>query len=1048
MRNILFKKSIRFLSLFLFVPLWLGAQNIIVTGKVTDKSGEALVGVSVTEKGTSTGTASDADGNYSLSVSRDATLNFNYVGYAPQSVSVQGKNQINVTLEEDTKALGEVVVIGYGTQRKEAVTGSVASIGGNAMRDVPAGDITNALQGRVAGVQMSQTSTKPGSTMQIRIRGTRSINADNDPLIVLDGIPFAGMNIGDISPNDIKSIDILKDASATAIYGSRGANGVIIVTTYSGNKNQQAQLNYSGYFGWKTAIKYPMMNATDYAALRARANLNPTPGLDEPVNADGSYTSNTDWQDLFFRTGIVTNHDLSVTGGTEQSSYKFGVGFYDDQAVIPDQWYKRYSLRGSLDQKIGILRLGFTTNNNFNITNGASIGIYGVLSKTPVADAYNADGSIKTRISMPQDQNTYVYSRSIINALGDQFADITNAFGSYNSLYAELSIPGVEGLKARVNLGGNYRQSSGGTYRGIGVMNDTPTAPNSATITNILSYSWTDENLITYDRTFNEKHQISVVAMYSAEQDFYNKSAISRKNIAADNIQFYNLGQSLTGDPNDISIDPAQTDYPSNHPNGQDYWVSGLESVMGRIMYSFDNRYMISATVRSDGSSRLAPGHQWHTYPAISAGWNINKESFMQNVSWIDALKLRLGWGQTSNQSVPPYSTLGQLSVLPANFGSSPFMGYYVTQLPNPNLGWEYSITTNVGLDFTLLKNRLSGTFEYYSTNTNNLLLSVNMPSSTGVSSYMANVGSTSNKGWELTLNGTIIKTRDWQWDAGVNFTGNRNRITALASGATEDKTNWLFVGHPINVIYDWKKLGIWQESEADQVKLDVGPAGVPGMIKVQYTGSTPADGGQNVIGDNDKQVLDADPNWTGGFSTRVAYKGFDLNLIGTFQNGGILNSTLYGPNSTLNWEDGRRGQLQIDYWTPDNPNGKFPDPAVNVRSQSAPLYSSTLAYFSGTYLKLGTATLGYNFDPKMQWIKKTGIQKLRVYFTVQNPLILFSPYHSQSGMDPETNSYGYDTGNQATLNGATGSYLNRMLVVGYNTPCTHNYMLGLNITF
>jgi len=1042
MKKIIFGKSIRFLFVFLVIPLWLSAQDISVSGKVTDKSGEALIGVSITEKGTTNGVASDADGNYSLTISRNATLEFLYLGYATQTISVQGRSLINVVMQEDTKALGEVVVIGYGTQRREAVTGSVANIGGNDIREVPAGDLTNALQGRVAGVQMSQTSTKPGSTMQIRIRGTRSINASNDPLVVLDGIPFAG-TIGDITPEDIKSIDILKDASATAIYGSRGANGVILVTTYSGNKNQSAQVSYSGYFGWKEAIKYPMMNATDYAALRNRANdaLNTKGGGDEPRDDNGDYTANTDWQNLFFRTGIVTSHDLSVMGGSEKGSYKFGAGYYDDQAVIPLQWYNRYSIRGSVDQKIGILRVGFTTNNNFNITSGSSIGLNSMLSISPLVDPYNPDGSFKRTVAMPQD-TYWVYTRSSLSDLGDSYANQTKAFGSYNSAYAELSIPGVDGLKARVNLGGNYRQSNYGSYTGAGTFNTNPTSQTNATISNSLTYNWTDENLLTYDHTFAEKHNLNIVAMYSAEQTFYNKYTISRKNIAADFFQYYNLGESSTDSNDDITINPG-TPSGATTPD-QDYQVSGLESWMGRVMYSYDDRYMISATLRSDASSRLAPGHQWHTYPAVSVGWNIGKEAFMKDVSWLDALKIRLGWGQTSNQAIAPYATLGKLSTVPYNFGSAGYTtGLSVSSLPNPYLGWEYSKTTNAGLEFALFKNRLSGTFELYNTDTKDLLLNVNLPPTSGVSSYTGNVGATNNKGWELTLNGTIIKSRDWQWDAGVNFTGNKNKIVSLASGQQEDINNWLFVGHPLNVIYDYKNIGIWQQNDPYMNILEPGSSNKPGMIKVQYTGDYNPDGTPTrQIGSADQQVIDCDPNWVGGFNTRVAYKGIDLTVVGSFQNGGIVNSTLYGSAGYINSEDGRRGNIQIDYWTPTNLNAKFPDPN-GPKASNNPKYGSTLGYFSGTYLKVGTATLGYNFDPK--FIQKAGIQRLRVYFTVQNPLILFSPYHSQSGMDPQTNSYANDGSMMSVPYSAA---LSRLLTVGYNTPESHNYMIGLNVTF
>jgi TonB-linked SusC/RagA family outer membrane protein len=1001
---------------------------------VKDATNATLPGVNIKILGASTGTSTDLDGNYSIKVPANAKLEFSFVGYSAQVINVNSKTVLNVTLLEDTKALNEVVVVGYGTQRKEAVTGSVASVKGDALRDVPAANISEALQGQVAGVDMSQTSTKPGTTMQIRIRGTRSINATNDPLVVLDGIPFAG-TIADISTDDIKSIDILKDASATAIYGSRGANGVILVTSYSGNKGQKAQISYNAYYGVKDAIEYPMMNATQYAALRARAGLNKVPGLDEPytTNTDGSisYLSNTDWQSLFYRTGTVQSHDLSVSGGSDKGSYKFGAGYYNDEAVIPDSYYTRYSLRASVDQQVGIFRLGFTTNDNYNLTNGASLGMYGVLSMSPVADPFNTDGSLKRTVRMPQDEQ-WVYTRSSMAALGDQFADQTKAFGSYNSAYGEVNIPEVEGLKARVNLGANYRQSNGGTYTGEGVFSASPTTPNVATINNSLTTNWAVENLLTYDHVFSQKHRVNAVAMYSAEQTMYNVSAISRQNIAGDNFQYFNLGQSSTSSNDDITIDP----------NAQVYQLSGLESYMGRVMYSYDDRYMLSATFRSDASSRLATGHKWHSYPAISAGWNINKEPFMKDINWIDALKLRLGYGQTSNQSVAPYATLGLLSTQPYNFGSTYATGYNVSTLPNPNLGWEYSITKNAGLDFSILKNRLSGTMEYYVTDTKDLLLSVNLPVTSGVSSYMGNVGSTQNKGWELSLHGVILDNLNgWTWEAGINIYGNKNKIVQLSSGETQDINNWLFVGHSLNVIYDYKKIGIYQTTaEAQEYE---GSAGQAGMIKVLYTGTYNANGTPTrTIGAADKQIIDCDPNFMGGFNTRVAYKGFDLSLVGTFQNGGILNSTLYGAAGYLNLEDGRRGQIQINYWTPTNTSGTFPDPN-GPKDSNNPKYGSTLGYFSASYLKVKTITLGYNVNPK--WIKKAGIAKLRVYCTVQNPFVLFSPYHTQSGMDPETNSYANDASTSAV---PYASNLSRLLTVGYNTPVTHNYMMGINVTF
>ena len=1016
-------KCFGFLILMFVFSFHANAQTT-VTGTVSDANGP-IPGANVNLKGTKTGVSTSFDGNYSISnVPSNGVLIFSFLGLKSKEVSVNGQKNINVVLEEDLSSLKEVVVIGYGAQRKEAVTGSVASISGSVMREVPSANVTQALQGRIAGVQMSQTSTKPGATMQIRIRGTRSLTAGNDPLVVLDGIPFAG-TLADLSPDDIKSIDILKDASATAIYGSRGANGVILVSSNKGSKGQKAQISYNAYTGYKTAVKYPMMEGPKYVELRKLAGKNLVNGLDE------SNDVNTDWQDLFYRTGIVTSHDIGVSGGSEKGNYNFGANYYKDEAVIPGSEYTRYSIRAALDQELGLFKIGFSSNNNFSITDGAGLGMYGVLSMSPIANPYNADGSLKRTVRMPQDEN-WVYTRESMGNLGDKWVDRGKTYGSYNSAYAELKIPAVEGLKARVNLGGNYRTSNTGNYTGIGVFNSNPNNPNVASISNSLTTSWTIESLLTYDHTFAQKHKVNALAMYSAEQTSYNGSSISRKNIAGDSFQYFNLGQTSTGDNNDITI----------NSDNQGYWQSGLMSYMARVMYSYDDRYMISATFRSDASSRLAPSNQWHSYPAVSAGWNINKESFLRDVNWIDSLKLRGGYGQTSNQSVQPYATLGYLSTRPYNFGSTNATGYYVSTLPNPNLGWEYSITTNYGLDFSILKNRLSGTVEYYTTDTKDLLLSVNLPVTSGVSSYVGNVGSTQNKGWEASLNGVILDNYNgWTWEMGANISSNKNKLVALASGTTEDKTNWWFVGKPLNVIYDYKKAGIWQtDAEAKQYE---GAAGAAGMIRVEYTGTYNADGTPTrLIGADDRQVMNADPDFQGGFNTRVAYKGFDISVVGLFQSGGILNSTLYGSNGYLNINDGRRGQIDVDYWTPDNTGANFPKPGGPTESNN-PKYGSTLGYFDGSYVKLKTITIGYNLNK--DWIKTAGMERLRLYCTIQNPWVIYSPYHKQSGMDPETNSYANDGTNMAV---AYAPNLSRLLTVGYNTPQSRNFILGLNITF
>lgn len=1016
-KQIINYRIVTLIILMSFIPLLAMSQTVTIKGVIKDVSGEPVVGASITETGTSNGIIADLDGNFTLKVSPKATLTISFMGYRTQTVSVAGKTSLSIILEEDTQLLGEVVVVGYGVQRKEAVTGSVASIKNEAIREVPASDITQALQGRIAGVDMSQTSSKPGSSMQIRIRGTRSLNASNDPLIVLDGIPFAG-SMSDINPNDIKSIDILKDASATAIYGSRGANGVLLITTNKGLVGAKAQVSYNGYVGLKTLFaKYPMMNSDEFVKLREYANKFQN-GVDEDNDV------NTDWQDLLYKNSMVTNHDLSVLGGTEKGSYNFGVGYYRDESLLPSQNYTRYSMRGTLDQEVGkYLKFGFITNNNYAVSNGGNLGVYTTLSTTPISNPYNADGTWKRTVKMSNDEH-WVYSRATVDALGDKWIDQTRAFGSYNTIYGETKIPGVEGLKYKINIGLNYRQNNTGNYTGEGVFNSTPDNPSSAAISNSHTTQWTVENLLTYDRTFAEKHSLNVVALYSAEETSYNSSHMSATGIPSDAFQFYNLGHATK----EIVVNP---DY-------QGYYKSGLTSWMGRAMYSYNDRYMLSVAFRSDGSSRLAPGHKWHTYPAVSAGWNIQKESFMENVNWLDNLKVRVGYGQTSNQSVPSYKTLGLLGTRPYNFGDTNSVGYYVSELPNPSLGWEYSETWNYAFDFSLFNNRLSGTVEYYVQNTKDLLLSVNLPSTSGVGSYMANVGKSQNKGFELSLNGTILDNLNgWTWDLGVNLYANKNKLVSLASGQTRDENNWWFVGHPIDVIYDYEKVGLWQEGDKYRDILE--PGGNAGMIKVKYTGEYNTDGSPvRQINADDRQIIDVNPDFQGGFNTRVGYKGFDLSIVGAFKSGGKLISTLYSSAGYLNMLTGRRNNVKVDYWTPENTGAKYPKPG-GIESSNNPKYGSTLGYFDASYLKVRTITLGYDFKPDLT--KKLGVTKLRVYATVQNPFVLFSPYHDESGMDPETNSYGDE-------NQAVASYKERLLVIGTNTPATRNYLIGLNVTF
>ena len=1010
-------KSFGVLMMLCLLSVVAYAQSISVSGTVVDDLGEPVPGANVLQKGTTNGVLTDIDGKFSLQVPNGATLVISYIGYLTQEVKAAAK--VNVVLREDAKALEDVVVIGYGTARRSDLTGSIASMGGESLREVASSDITEALQGRIAGVDLTSTNTQPGASMQIRIRGQRSLTASNDPLIVLDGIPFMGQ-LNDIAPSSIKSMDILKDASSTAIYGARGANGVIMITTFKGAQEQPAQVKYSGYVGFAWAQKFPMMNGEQLAKLRdIRGQY--TDGPDE------SRGTNTDWQDLFFRTGVQTNHNINVSGGNKGGSYNVGVGYNNNKGVVPTQGFERFNVSANFDQKVGnYFRFGMTTNTSYSITKGSQLGLYGVLSASPLVNPYNEDGTFKHGYESAADQS-WTMTRETVEAVQDTWINEQTALASYNSVFAEVTQPWIKGLSYRINLGGNARFNKQGSFTGTGVSSFNEQNPNSASLTRNQSINWTIENLITYDNTFADKHHLNVVGMYSAEQTTWDQTSISGQEIPAEYFQFYNIGYA----ERNLSVPTG----------GQGYSQSGLMSWMGRAMYTYDDKYMLSVAVRSDASSRLSTGKKWHTYPAVSIGWNINKEKFLKNVEWLDQLKIRVGYGETSNQSISPYSTLGSLAVRKYNFGDDTFLkGYYVSALPNPDLGWEFSQTWNYGLDFGFFGGRLSGTFEYYTQSTKDLLLNVVLPSTSGVSGYTGNVGETSNKGFEFSVNGTIFDNYNgWTWKAGLNFYANRNKIVKLATGEDDIANGW-FIGHPIDVIYDQKKIGLWQEGDKYLEILE--PGGNVGMIKVEYTGDYNADGTPTrAIDSNDRQVMDLEPDLMGGFNTTVSWKGLDLTVIGSFKFGGKLVSTLYNGSGYLNLLTGRRGNVDVDYWTPENTGAAFPNPA-GIISGDSPKYASTLGYFDADYFKIRTITLGYNFKQSM--LKHIGLKNLRVYASVQNPFTI-SSYTRLSGQDPEPNTMSNNGGFNATTMGNAG---HGIPVVGTNAPFTRNFLVGLDVTF
>ena len=1010
------------------------AQAQTVKGVVKDQNGDAVIGATVKVLGSRGGTVTDSKGQYSIEAPSGSILSVSYIGYLTKQIRLRGENTVDIVLMEDNTTLKDIVVIGYGTQRKESVTGSVANVSAEKLMENPSSNITQALQNRIAGVDMQQTNSQPGAEMRIRIRGQRSLTASNDPLIVLDGIPFLGQ-LSDINPSDIKSLDILKDASATAIYGSRGANGVIMVTTNKGSLDTPAKVTYNGYVNFKTLFnKFPMMEGEKYVQMRKLAGKY-TNGLDERDDV------NTDWQDLFFENGVSHSHDITVSGGTQSGTYSFGGSYNHDEGVIPTQKFDRFTLRANIEQKIGnFVRVGLSSTNTYNTKEGTQLGVYNALNMSPITDPYNADGSLKRVVHLGSD-DIFVLTKDVIKANEEQWRQDTNTLATYNSLFGEIECPWLQGLKYRVNLGLNYRGTQIGGFTGKGFNSVNEKELSSASMQNQTYKNYAVENVLSFDRTFNDKHQLNLVGMFSAEQTRYTQTHMSGRNVP-DYFQYYNIGAATQ----DVTV----------NPDWNKYWQAGLLSWMGRVMYSYDNRYMISAAVRADASSRLASGHQWHTYPALSLGWNIAREKFMENLNWIDNLKIRVGYGQTANQAIDAYTTLGSLGTTKYNFGPTGYAtGYYPNALANKELGWEYSETYNYGLDFSFFNGRLSGTLEYYTMQTKDVLNKVNLPSTGGVSSYTANIGKTENKGFEASLNGIILdKKNGWTWEAGVNISLNRNKLVKLASGeGGRDEGNGWFEGYPIDVLYDYEKVGLWNTDDPDWQYFEImEPGGNEGMIKVnggryteaeQKAGTIPE--GKNVgdpraVGPQDRQIISLEPDFVGGFNTRIAYKNIDLNIIGAFQCGGKLISTLYGGSGYLNLLTGRRGNVDVDYWTPENKGAEFPKPG-GIQSGDNQKYASTLGIFDGGYLKIRNITLGYNFSG--EWMKNVGISSLRLYAAVQNPFVISSSYHSMSGLDPEPNSISDQGQFHATKIGG-----HALPVVGTNAPCTRNYLIGLNLSF
>lgn len=971
-----------------------------ISGTVIDEKGEPVIGASILVDETSNGTITNIDGEYSLTgVPENSTLTISYVGYKTIKLKASDKNLANIVLQEDSELIDEVVVVGYGTVKKRDLTGSVASLSSDVISSVPATSAVEALQGRASGVVVSTSNWSPGETPSILIRGKRSINASNDPLFVVDGIPVTG-GMGEISPSDIESMEVLKDASATAIYGSRGANGVIIITTKQG-KEGKTQIDYNGYVGVQTIQnKLDLMNGAEYAEYTREAYrnsngsnkyLSDTPNkeqdmllpmfkqdpyvlesvmmaYDENGNYDPSKIRSYNWFDDVTRNGLITDHQLNIRGGGAKTNFMASVTYNKTEGIMKDKDYERYSIRFNISHNINkYIKFGGQTQYSHSVQNrgsGMETDMY-LYRITPLGRFINEDGTYPGLVG--GDSQMYNPLMNIVKGAVDRPLKTSRYLGSY---FVDIKFP-IKGLSFRSNLGIDSRTvqdyeyfASATTERQLG---------NSAASNSVKKYSMiTWENYFTYNRDFNEKHSLGVTLLQSIQQDLKETLGASVQNTPSDILKYYDLASGLL-------IDGVDSDYVK--------W--NMASFMGRINYNYLGRYLLTVSARYDGSSRLADGHKWVLFPSAALAWRISDESFMKSLSWVDNLKLRLGYGKTGNSSVDPYQTRGKLGKkrYVYNNGATEIMGYAPSLMANSTLTWETTDQWNIGLDFGFLKNRINGSIELYLQNTHDLLLERQLPVVSGFSSVMSNVGSTRNKGIEITLNTRNIQTKNFTWSTDWMFSANKEEIVELYNGKSDDIGNRWFIGNPIDVYYNYEKIGIWQNTPEDLAEMakfnEEGGNFTVGSIKLRDVD------GDYKITDKDKVILgNKRPKFVASLVNNIEYKGFDFSIFLYASVGRMLKNDI-----ELMEKPGRANTVRVNYWTPNNPTNDFPRPSADTEKLD---YISTIGYDKADFLRIRNITLGYTLPKDLT--QKVMLNKVRFYLSANNPFI----FTNFTGVDPE----------------------------------------------
>lgn len=967
-----------------------------IAGHITDSRGEALAGatVRIVEQGLTVKT--DADGRYSTTVPQgEYTVSVSYIAYVSQirgglMVAANAQVVADFVLADQHSALHEVIVVGYGTQRRGDLTGAVASVSGEEIGEIPATNAIQALKGKAPGVDVFNSGNEPGGGIDIRIRGEKSISGSNSPLIVMDGIPIAG-GLNELNPQDIVSIEILKDASATAIYGSRASNGVVLITTKRGQSGK-TRINYDAYYGISTLNnKLDLMDGEQFAQLRREANRTSRSDGTYPADTDLfddialrslAAGTHTDWQDLAYRNGSKQNHQLGVNGGNDRTQFAISLNYFGENGLLSDVFYKRGGIRVNLDHQVNNrLKVGISSFGSRSKQTAQTNDIYdNIVRLNPLGVPYDEEGQPLFRPTNDEGQRVNPLS-DLDNQLDERLA--TRLFAS---VYGEYKL--AEGLTYRLNIGPELEYGKRGYFYGT-LTTATQGGVTRAGISDSDIASVTVENLLNFSRNLGNGHKLEATALQSYQEQVTKTSFVNVSNLPYDTQLYHSIN--TAAEINGV---------------GSNYQKWQLLSYMARVNYNYLGRYFVTLTSRADGSSRFAPGKKWSFFPSAAVAWRVSDESFMADATWLSDLKLRASYGVTGNTGISPYQTFSLLGKTAYAFGEKSGAGFLPSTISNPDLKWETTSQTNVALDFGVWRNRITGSVEYYHANTDDLLLYRSLPGSTGFEEVLQNIGALRNRGLEVALQSTLVDGENFQWDLGLNFARNRNEIVDLFGTGADDIGNGWFIGQPIQAFYDYRKIGIWQLHEAEQAATY---GFRPGQIKVDDVD------GNGKIDANDRVILGSStPNWVGGLTTRLVYKQVELSAVLHARQGAMTSSSWYNNSNRL---AGRYNNLNVDYWTPENPTNANPRPDVN---QESVYLGSTLSYQDVSFVRVRNLALAYRFAQST--VTRMGLQGLRLHLTAENPFT----FTSYKGYDPEFET----TGERAMY------------------PSAKLYSVGINATF